>query len=155
MWLLILESAYRSGYTVVTTCSPKNFEYVKNLGADEAFDYNEASVGTKIRDYTENKLRFSWDTIGIEASAQICADALSSTESGLKYGTIVPVKSPRDDVETTTTVMYTVFGKAFKFGDLYVPASQDDLEFGKIFFNITEKLLAEVSNQLSSSLVYK
>jgi NADPH:quinone reductase-like Zn-dependent oxidoreductase len=145
--LLIRPSLYRSGYTVVTTCSPKNFEYVKHLGADEAFDYNEPGVGKNIRDYTGDRLKYAWDTISIEASAQICADALSSTESGLRYGTIVPVKSPRDDVETINTVMYTVFGKAFKFGDLDKPASQDDLDFGKIFFNVTEKLLAEVSEQ--------
>lgn len=139
----------RSGYTVVTTCSPKNFEYVKSLGADEAFHYNELGVGMKIRDYTGNKLQYAWDTIGIEASAQICADALSSIESKLRYGTIVPVKSPRSDVENTTTIMYTVFGKAFKFGDQDMPASREDFDFGKIFYNITEKLLNEVNMRFS------
>lgn len=32
-------NAYRSGYNVVTTCSPHNFDYVKSLGADTVFDY--------------------------------------------------------------------------------------------------------------------
>lgn len=41
--------------------------------------------------------------------------------------------------------MYTVFGKDFKFGDLLMPASRDDLDFGRTFFDLTEKLLAEVS----------
>ncbi len=148
--MLIHPSLHRSGYTVITTCSPKNFEYVKYLGADEVFDYNDPGVGKKIRDHTGDRLKYAWDTISLEASAQICADALSSTESGLRYGTVIPVKSPRDDVETVTTVMYTVFGKAFRFGDLEVPASQDDFEFGKRFFNMTEKLLAEVSEHSHS-----
>jgi hypothetical protein len=43
--------------------------------------------------------------------------------------------------------MYTVFGKAFKFGDRKLPASHDDFEFGRTFFNLTEKLLAEVSER--------
>lgn len=145
--MLIRASQYRSGYTVITTCSPKNFEYVKHLGADKAFDYNEPSVGSVIRDYTKDRLKYAWDTISVETSAKICADALSLTESGLRYGTLVPVKSPRNDVETINIVMYTVFGKAFMFGDLRMPASQDDFDFGKIFFDVTEKLLAEVRHQ--------
>lgn len=32
-------NVYRSGYNVVTTCSPHNFDYVKKLGADSVFDY--------------------------------------------------------------------------------------------------------------------
>lgn len=94
-------------------------------------------------------MKYAWDTISIEASAQICAAAISSTESGLKYGTLVPVESPRNDVETTSIVMYTVFGKDFKFGDRQMPASHEDFEFGKVFFDITEKLVAEVSERTS------
>ena len=32
-----------SGYTVITTCSPKNFDYVKSLGADAVFNYGKSS----------------------------------------------------------------------------------------------------------------
>ncbi|KAJ5910069.1 Zinc-binding oxidoreductase [Penicillium tannophilum] len=35
-----IQLAKFSGYTVVTTCSEKNFVYAKNLGADFVFDYN-------------------------------------------------------------------------------------------------------------------
>ena len=33
-----------AGFEVVTTCSPRNFDYVKRLGADKAFDYNSPSL---------------------------------------------------------------------------------------------------------------
>ncbi|KAH9896291.1 zinc-binding oxidoreductase CipB [Xylariomycetidae sp. FL2044] len=33
-----------SGYEVVTTCSPKNFDMVKKFGASAVFDYNSATV---------------------------------------------------------------------------------------------------------------
>lgn len=30
---------YRSGNRVITTCSPKHFDLMKELGADEVYDY--------------------------------------------------------------------------------------------------------------------
>lgn len=128
---------------MITTCSPRNFDYVKSLGADKWFDYNEPNVGAHIREYTQNKLKYAWDTVGEEGSAKICAEALTS-EAGAKYGSILPVKIPREDVESTSTLMYTVFGEEFKFGkDTVFPASSEDFEYTKKFIALTEKLLAE------------
>lgn len=39
-----IQLAAGAGYSVVTTCSPQNFDYVKGLGADKAFDYRSATV---------------------------------------------------------------------------------------------------------------
>jgi len=39
-----IQLAVASGYEVFTTSSPRNFEYVKSLGANQAFDYNSAAV---------------------------------------------------------------------------------------------------------------
>ncbi|KAI0386969.1 GroES-like protein [Hypomontagnella monticulosa] len=39
-----IQLAKAAGYSVVTTCSARNFDYVKSLGADKAFDYNSASI---------------------------------------------------------------------------------------------------------------
>ncbi|KAM0795808.1 hypothetical protein BDR22DRAFT_893789 [Usnea florida] len=33
-----------AGFQVITTCSPRSFDYVKNLGASKVFDYNSPSV---------------------------------------------------------------------------------------------------------------
>ncbi len=33
-----------AGYEVITTASPKNFDYLKQLGADQVFDYNSTTV---------------------------------------------------------------------------------------------------------------
>ncbi|KAF2746789.1 zinc-binding dehydrogenase [Sporormia fimetaria CBS 119925] len=46
-----IQLAVASGYHVITTASPKNFEYVKRLGASEAFDYSSPTV---IADITES-----------------------------------------------------------------------------------------------------
>ncbi len=34
---------------MVTTCSPRNFDFVKSLGASEAFDYNDPECADKVR----------------------------------------------------------------------------------------------------------
>jgi NADPH:quinone reductase-like Zn-dependent oxidoreductase len=137
-----IQYAKQAGYKVVTTASPHNHELVKSRGADAVFDYKDPSSASKIRELTGNKLRYAWDTNGDDASAKYCADALSS-EAGGHFGTILMNKAPRDDVKTTGTVMYTVFGESFLKSGMDFPASKDDFEFGKKWFNLTEKLVAE------------
>ncbi|KAK7985463.1 chaperonin 10-like protein [Apiospora saccharicola] len=39
-----IQMAAGAGYDVITTCSPRNFEYVKGLGAVKAFDYGSPTV---------------------------------------------------------------------------------------------------------------
>jgi NADPH:quinone reductase-like Zn-dependent oxidoreductase len=39
-----IQLAVAAGYEVVTTASPKNFEYVKKLGASRVFDYSSATI---------------------------------------------------------------------------------------------------------------
>jgi len=51
---LAIQFAKMSGYQVLTTCSPRNFDQVKKIGADAVFDYNDPS---------------SADTISLESSA--------------------------------------------------------------------------------------
>lgn len=37
-----------AGYDVITTCSKKNFDYVKSLGAVQVFDYRDSDVTEKV-----------------------------------------------------------------------------------------------------------
>ena len=126
----------------MSTASPRNHSFVKSLGADEVFDYNDPECASKINKLTNNSLTLAWDTISLETSAKICADAMSSSSGG-KYGTILPVKSPRSDLEVTSTFMYTIFNEPFHKGKNEFPAVKEDFEFAKMFMEITEKLLQE------------
>lgn len=142
----------RAGYSVVTACSAGRLDYVRSLGADFAVDYTADNATAKIREYTGDKLRHAWDTISNEQSAKFCADTLStSSPHELLYGTLNPVQSPRKDVRTTQTIMYTAFGKPFKFGSREMPARPEDYEFAKHFSGLTEKLLLKVSPGLCSN----
>ena len=46
-----IQLAAAAGYEVVTTASPRNFGFVRELGASEVFDYNDADVVAAIARY--------------------------------------------------------------------------------------------------------
>lgn len=135
---------YRSGCTVYTTCSPKNFGYVKGLGATEAFDYNDDRSISRLREATKDTgLRLAWDTISTLFSSEFCMQVFSAGP-GCKYGCISfpPVPTSRADVVATGTLMYSVFGEAFEKKGVEFPEKLEDYEFTRKFMAITEKLLA-------------
>ncbi|EAW06525.1 zinc-binding alcohol dehydrogenase family protein [Aspergillus clavatus NRRL 1] len=138
---LAIQFAKLSGYKVLTTCSPRNFDLVKSLGADAAFDYNDASAAAEIRKDTDNKLKLALDTISLESSAKFCDEALS-TEGG-EYSSLLPLKVERANVNGRSTLAYTAIGEAFKFGPQPFPARPEDSEFAQKFWSLAEKLLAE------------
>ncbi|KAG4441873.1 hypothetical protein IFR05_002674 [Cadophora sp. M221] len=51
----VIQLAVAAGYEVITTSSPKNFDYVKNLGASQVFDYNSPSVVSDLVDAFNSK----------------------------------------------------------------------------------------------------
>ncbi|KAH8426388.1 zinc-binding alcohol dehydrogenase family protein [Aspergillus melleus] len=138
---LAIQFAKLSGYTVLTTCSPHNFDLVKSLGADAVFDYNDPNVAAEIRKYTNNNLKYVFDTISVESSAKFCDEALS-TEGG-EYSALLVVKIERENVNDRWTLGYTILGEAFKFGDIPFPAKPEDMEFAKKFWATAEQLLAQ------------
>lgn len=137
-----------SGYTVITTCSPRNFDLVKSLGADAVFDYSDPAATAQIREYTSGKLRYAWDTISEESSAKFCAEALSpsAAEAGgdLHYGALLFLPFPREDVTPHHTLAYTILGEAFEFGSIRnFDAQPQDFEFAVKWWALAEKLIAE------------
>ena len=142
---------HSSGLTVITTCSPRHNDLVKRLGADAIFDYKDADCGRKIRDHTANTLMHAFDTISEAGSAQICADALSSTSSGTKrYSSLLGISAfPREDVEKKTTLAYSAIGEEIRFGGggsiipPKIPGRKEDLVFTEMWIAIAEGLLAE------------
>jgi NADPH:quinone reductase-like Zn-dependent oxidoreductase len=138
---LAIQFAKLSGYTVLTTCSPHNFNLVKKLGADAVFDYKDPNSAAEIRKYTNNGLKLALDTISLEASAKYCDNALS-TEGG-DYSALLAVGIERPNVNDRYTLAYTAVGEAFMFGDTPIPAKPEDKAFAEKFWSIAEKLLAE------------
>lgn len=50
-----IQLAVAAGYEVITTASPKKFEYVKKLGASQAFDYKSGTIVADLVDAFKSK----------------------------------------------------------------------------------------------------
>ncbi|EXF80076.1 zinc-binding dehydrogenase, partial [Colletotrichum fioriniae PJ7] len=114
-----IQYAKLSGYRVVATSSPHNFDYLTSLGADEVYDYKSPTVSEDIRKATNDELTLAWDCQSTSESAVLVAKALSSTQGGV-IGTLLPVdkkvvKEVNDKVEVKMSLYYTVFGEEFGY----------------------------------------
>ena len=138
---LAIQMAKLSNYQVITTCSPRNNDLVKSRGADAAFDYKDPNVAAEIRRFTNNKLKFVFDTISVESSAKLCSDAVS-TEGG-EYTALLRVSLPRKDINARYTLAYTIFGEEFMYGSQKFPVQPENRAFAEQFWPVVRKLLAD------------
>lgn len=139
---LAIQFAKLSGYRVLTTCSPRNFDLVKELGADAVFDYKDPQAPEKIRKLTDDKLTLALDNISNEASAAFCDNALST--SGGDYTALLEKPGiARANVKSTSTLAYTAIGEDFEKRGVKFEAKPEDKEYASMFWDITAQLLAE------------
>lgn len=59
-----IQLARMAGARVATTCSARNFAYVRSLGADHAIDYREGDVFAALRAWAGDGLDLAVDTVG-------------------------------------------------------------------------------------------
>ena len=143
---LAIQYAKLSGLTVATTCSPRNFDYVKSLGADAAFDYNSPTCSKDIQSWSNDSIRHAFDCISEGDSPSITIPAMST--SGGAYTTLLPVpesnvRKMNPKVELKYTLGYTVVGEYMKFGPKDIPAKPQDFEFGKMFWELSRELFEQ------------
>ncbi|KAI0760424.1 GroES-like protein [Fomes fomentarius] len=97
-----------SGYKVVSTTSPRNFDLVKSLGASEVFDYKDPKLVSKIKRITAETIAPSGGEITL----------VTGPEDGA---------TSRADVKFKSTLIHTALGRAFDFaGALHFPVSEED-----------------------------
>ena len=79
-----IQLAVAAGYEVVTTASPKNFEYVKKLGASEVFDYKDPAISDRLVSCFKAKtIAGALDCVGGDAWT-ICMDVVHKS-TGTKF----------------------------------------------------------------------
>lgn len=135
---------------MLTTASPRNFDYLKSLGADAVFDYHEdtEALASKIKERTNNELTLAWDCSPTAESARLCALAMSDKVDGT-YSNLLgidakPVKEANPKVEVKSTLGYTAFGYEFTYrGSIVMPAKPEDREFAAKFWELSRQLLAD------------
>ncbi|KAK1657234.1 chaperonin 10-like protein [Colletotrichum godetiae] len=114
-----IQLAKLHGYSVATTCSPRNFDYVKNAGATYVFDYNDVDVVSNLQT-TLPKLSHVFDTIGNTISSATAAAALNGRPGVLC--TVRPGKANTDSVpsniKVTDVFVFTAFPTAHTYRGL-------------------------------------
>jgi len=94
-----IQLAVAAGYEVITTSSPRNFDYVKGLGARQVFDYNSTTVVKDIIAAFQGKTLAGALAIGT-GSAEPCADIVHAC-NGAKF---ISMASPSVSFDKGMTV---------------------------------------------------
>ncbi|KAI4846922.1 hypothetical protein E4T44_04799 [Aureobasidium sp. EXF-8845] len=134
-----VQMAVAAGYEVYSTSSPKNFDYVKSLGATHVFDYNSVSLASEVTQAFKGKTTAGALAIGgIDPSVytflvETCAAALHSA-SGSKFIalTMVPPEKIPLGIDTKF-VLAPLLYQDQQLGDSiwgkYLPAALEDGSF--------------------------
>lgn len=79
--LFAVQLAKLAGFKVVATCSPRNFDLVKEYGADACVDYHDSSAAIReIRTITDFSLTRGLDTISEKQSLRICLESFADSD---------------------------------------------------------------------------
>lgn len=101
---------------------------------------HDPSCGAEIRSLTKNKLHHVFDTIATQSSAQICADALSTSDENI-YVNLMGIEIPRDDFKNVFFLGYSVTGEEYQIEGERWTAAPEDFELGKRAFVLLEGFL--------------
>ena len=116
-----IQLAVLEGLKVITTCSPKNFDLAKKLGAEHVFSYRDENVVDEIKKVAPN-LTYVFDTIGSKDSSASAGKAVSGQG---KLCTVRPGKANTEDVpkniEVSDVLVWTAFLKDHRYGEFFWP----------------------------------
>ncbi|CAE6516367.1 unnamed protein product [Rhizoctonia solani] len=131
--LFSTQLAKLSGYKVITTTSPKNYNLLKSLGADVIVNYRDTDIVQQIQKATKNSLKYAFDTISEADTQAICVKSLASTPKAAIPGKVIVVQFPnedtkslRSDVVIQPTIIYMALGGSFEWPGISLPASPED-----------------------------
>jgi NADPH:quinone reductase-like Zn-dependent oxidoreductase len=96
-----IQLARAAGYEIITTTSPKNFAYAKELGASQVFDYNAHDTPKKIIEHLKGKRCAGAMAIG-NASLEACIDIVAASE-GRKF--VAQITIPLDMVRSMPSIL--------------------------------------------------
>ncbi|KAJ9108603.1 hypothetical protein QFC19_002320 [Naganishia cerealis] len=137
--LFAVQLAKLAGFKVVATCSSRNFDLVKQYGADEVVDYRDSEAATKkIRSITGESLRRGLDTISETSSLKITLNSFADTDANgkRKLQLLLPISdegkalAEKRGVDAQTNWVYTCISDTFHFfKDLTIEGVPADREF--------------------------
>jgi NADPH:quinone reductase-like Zn-dependent oxidoreductase len=87
-----IQLAVAAGYDVMTTASPRNFDYVRKLGASEVFDYRSPTVVTDMAGALKGRVVAGAIAIGAGATSA-CIDVLTRSDGNRFIAVATPPAS--------------------------------------------------------------
>lgn len=91
-----IQIARAMGARVATTCSARNIEYVKSLGAECAIDYNASNVVEAVQEWTSGGVDLVLDAVGLSS---LLSHATELVKPGGRYVEIETLISEASEVE--------------------------------------------------------
>lgn len=151
-----IQVAALHGFKIVTTCSERNFDLVKSLGAHHVFDYRNSDVAKQISAVAPD-LEYVFDTIGTSESSTLASHAIK--ENGGRLCTVRPGKANTESVSKQTTVtdvlVWTAFLKDHRYGSFFWPANQSDHDLASELFEKLPEWLENGKIKPSTAKVLK
>ncbi|GHJ90106.1 hypothetical protein NliqN6_6508 [Naganishia liquefaciens] len=137
--LFAVQLAKLAGYKVIATCSPRNFDLVKEYGADVCVDYHDSIKAIReIRTATDFNLRRGLDTISEKLSLRICLESFSDNDRNGDRKIQILLLAPEESkmlasqrgIQLETNWVYTCISDTFHFvDDITVEGIPSDREF--------------------------
>ena len=116
------------GLKVITTASKKNHEYLKSLGADAVFDYNDSNVVEAIKSEAGDSIAYALDTVANTDTFQKTYDATANSKHVELDNLLMLDKSQiktdsSRSVSYHKTLMYGATGDAFSIWGMDFPTN--------------------------------
>ena len=117
---IAIQMAKYLGFKVIATASPRNFDLLKNLGAEKVFDYHDKDVADQIKKYTGDSVTNAFDTISEGPTVQLVSDSLSASKPSVVQLTlpydVSTLKNPKTDVKFEHPLAYFAVVPKKQFG---------------------------------------
>lgn len=135
-----------AGFNILTTCSPHNFDLVRECGAKTVFDYQDPNCISDIKKHTKNGLRYVLDCISTLASMQFCYKVMG--RPGGMYTALEPypesIAQTRSVIRPDWILTLQVLGHDIVWPEPHHrSASEDIAEFGATWTTILNRLLKD------------
>ncbi|RAK98121.1 zinc-binding alcohol dehydrogenase family protein [Aspergillus ibericus CBS 121593] len=118
---LALQMLRHAGHHAIATCSPANFNLVKEKGAEAVFDYRSPTCVADIRGHTRNSLRYVLDCISETSSMEFCYATIG--RAGGLYTSLAVcssrVKATRPTVKADWVFHPALFGREVAWPNPY------------------------------------
>jgi NADPH:quinone reductase-like Zn-dependent oxidoreductase len=112
-----IQLAVAAGYEVITTASPSNFDYVKNLGASEVFDYKSRTVVSDLIRAFKDRTVAGALSIG-EGAAEACMDVLDKGK-GDKFISMASYPAPQTPPKHFAALLFALSFVSFAISNWY------------------------------------